>query len=151
MPQLRSSAGKIHKWANKCFCFCFKGERLFFFFLVAPLHGRGILVPWPEIRPQPPTVEAWSPKHWTTKQFWRGLFLIISYKLFFGMILKGCHCKPCAMWDSWPLEERILILGQRWVLTTQSFSCSKVLLKYNRDRESFWHRHQKETERVPTC
>ena len=27
--------------------------------------------------------------------------------------------------------------------------CNKVLLKYKRDRESFWHRHQKGTERVP--
>ena len=29
--------------------------------------------------------------------------------------------------------------------------CSKVLLRYKRDRESFWHRHQKGTERVPPC
>ena len=27
--------------------------------------------------------------------------------------------------------------------------CSKVLLKCKRDRESFWHRHQKGAERVP--
>ena len=27
--------------------------------------------------------------------------------------------------------------------------CNKVLLKYERDRESFWHRHQKGAERVP--
>ena len=26
-----------------------------------------------------------------------------------------------------------------------------VLLKYKGDRESFWHRHQKEAERVPPC
>ena len=29
--------------------------------------------------------------------------------------------------------------------------CNKVLLKYKGDRESFWHRHQKEAERVPPC
>ena len=29
--------------------------------------------------------------------------------------------------------------------------CSKVLLRYKRDRENFWHRHQKGTERVPPC
>ena len=29
--------------------------------------------------------------------------------------------------------------------------CNKVLLKYKGDRESFWHRYQKETERVPPC
>ena len=28
---------------------------------------------------------------------------------------------------------------------------NKVLLKYKGDRESFWHRHQKGVERVPTC
>ena len=47
---------------------------------------------WP-----PLAEEAWSPKHWTTKQLWRGLFLILSYKLFFNTVLKGCHCQPCAM------------------------------------------------------
>ena len=35
------------------------------------------------MKPQPPTVEAWSPKHWTTKQLWKGLFLILSDTLFF--------------------------------------------------------------------
>ena len=29
--------------------------------------------------------------------------------------------------------------------------CNKVLLKYKRDRESFWHRYQKGAERVPLC
>ena len=29
--------------------------------------------------------------------------------------------------------------------------CNKVLLKYKRGRESFWHRHQKWAERVPPC
>ena len=29
------------------------------------------------------------------------------------------------------------------------FFCNKVLLKYKRDRESFWHRHQKGTESAP--
>ena len=29
--------------------------------------------------------------------------------------------------------------------------CNKVLLKYKGNRESFWHRHQKGAERVPTC
>ena len=52
---------------------------------------------------------------------------------------------------SWPLEERISIRGQRRGLTIWSFLRSKVLLKYNRDRESFWHRYQKGTEKVPPC
>ena len=29
--------------------------------------------------------------------------------------------------------------------------CNKVLLKYKRDRKSFWHRHQKGADRVPLC
>ena len=29
----------------------------------------GILVPWPGIKPEPPAVEAWSPSHWTTREF----------------------------------------------------------------------------------
>ena len=29
------------------------------------------------------------------------------------------------------------------------FFCNKFLLKYKRDRESFWHRHQKGTESAP--
>ena len=29
--------------------------------------------------------------------------------------------------------------------------CNRVLLEYKRDRESFWHRHQKGAERGPLC
>ena len=36
-----------------------------------------------------------------------------------------------------------------WSLT--NFLCNKVLLKYKRDRESFWLRHQKGAERLPPC
>ena len=53
-------------------------------------------------------------------------------------------------WNLWPLE-KILIQAQRWGFTTCYFLCSKDLLKYNRDRVSFFHRHQKGTERVPAC
>ena len=34
-------------------------------------------------------------------------------------------------------------------LTNWSFLCSKVLFKYNRDGESFWHRKQKAKESAP--
>ena len=30
--------------------------------------GYGILVPWPGIEPTPPAMEAWSVKHWSTKE-----------------------------------------------------------------------------------
>ena len=36
-------------------------------------------------------------------------------------------------------------------LDYSKFLCNKVLLKYKRDRESFWHRHQKGAERVTPC
>ena len=42
-------------------------------------------------------------------------------------------------------------LGPEIRLDYSELLCNKVLLKYKRDKESFWHRHQKEVERVPTC
>ena len=42
----------------------------------------------------------------------------------------------------WPLEVKSSSQGQRQGLITQSF-CAIEFLKYKRDRESFWHRHQK--------
>ena len=38
-----------------------------FFFLAMPL-SRWILVPWPGIKPTPPTLEAWRLSHWTTRE-----------------------------------------------------------------------------------
>ena len=58
-------------------------------------------------------------------------------------------CEGCR--DSWPPEEKNSTCSQWRDLITQSFVCSKVLLKYKRDGESFWHRYQKGTERVPPC
>ena len=40
-------------------------------------------------------------------------------------------------------------LGPVRRLDLSELLCNKVLLKYKRDRESFWHRHQKGAERVP--
>ena len=51
-------------------------------------------------------------------------------------------------WDTWPPEEKNSIWVQRWGLITQLLH-NRVLLKYKRDRESFWYRHQKGAERVP--
>ena len=39
--------------------------------------------------------------------------------------------------------------GPETRLDLSELLCNKVLLKYKRDRESFWHRHQKGAERVP--
>ena len=40
-------------------------------------------------------------------------------------------------------------LGPVTRLDHSELLCNKVLLKYKRDRESFWHRHQKGAEGVP--
>ena len=42
-------------------------------------------------------------------------------------------------------------LGPVTRLDHSELLCNKVLLKYKRDRERFWHRHQKGAERVPPC
>ena len=42
-------------------------------------------------------------------------------------------------------------LGPVMRLDRSELLCNTVLLKYKRDRESFWHRHQKRAERVPPC
>ena len=39
--------------------------------------------------------------------------------------------------------------GPETRLDCSDLLCSKVLLKYKRDGERFWHRHQKGAERVP--
>ena len=39
--------------------------------------------------------------------------------------------------------------GPEMRLDRSELLCNKVLWKYKRDRESFWHRHQKGEERVP--
>ena len=75
-------------------------------------------------------------------QFLFHLILLINQLK--GWKFAAVSCVLCQ--DSWPPEERISIRGQRRGLTTWSFLCSQILLKYNRDRESFWHRHQKGTE-----
>ena len=59
--------------------------------------------------------------------------------------------KPRRCWYSWPPEEKNSIWSQRWGLMAQSFCIIIFSLKYKRDRESFWHRHQKGAERVPPC
>ena len=41
------------------------------------------------------------------------------------------------------ISEEDLASGPRPGLITQELLCSRVLLKWKRDRESFWHRHQK--------
>ena len=42
-------------------------------------------------------------------------------------------------------------LGPGTGLDHSELLCNKVLLKHKGERESFWHRHQKGAERIPTC
>ena len=46
------------------------GENLFKNFIFWPCHeAGGILVPWPGIESGHPAVKAWSPNHWTAREF----------------------------------------------------------------------------------
>ena len=47
----------------------------------------GILVPQPEIEPVPLALEAWSPNHWTTREFPSFQFSIFSLIISFGSVL----------------------------------------------------------------
>ena len=54
-------------------------------FLVKYYQACGILVPSPGIKPRPPTVEVWSPNHWTTKDVSARLSFLLSFlSLFFA-------------------------------------------------------------------
>ena len=82
----------------------------------------------------------------------------------------------CGLWDLSSLtRERICALCERLLLLAMNDAgilglwrrriqsgpvtklhhsellCNQVLLKYKRDRESFWRRHQRWAERVPPC
>ena len=46
-------------------------------------------------------------------------------------------------------EEEDLAVGPGTGLITQELLCSRVLLKWKRDRESFWHRYQKGDRECP--
>ena len=62
------------------------------------------------------------------------------FNLYAEYIMQNCKVVVASHvlhWDSRPAEDRISSWGQRRGLPTRSFWCSEVLLKYNRDRESF--------------
>ena len=65
---------------------------------------------------------------------------------------KNLKCCCWAMKDA-----RILDLQRKFNprpvtrLDCSELLCKKVLLEYKRDRESFWHIHQKGAERLPPC
>ena len=53
---------------------CYLPLQLFFFRLLATV--RGILVPWPGIKPMAPAVEVWSLNHWTDREIPCALLLL---------------------------------------------------------------------------
>ena len=71
---------------------------------------------------------------WATELNWTGRLLL-------------CYERH---WHSWTPEERNSIWGQ-WQDDRSEILCNKVFSKYKRDRENFWHRHQKGAERVSPC
>ena len=67
------------------------------------------------------------------------------------MNVKVGSCEPCVMPGFMTSGGEDFDVAPEIRLDYSEFLCSKVSLKYNKDWESFWHRHQKGTERVPTC
>ena len=61
------------------------------------------------------------------------------------LLWPACDAGICGLW------RRGIQSGPEMRFEHSKFLCSKVLSKYKRDQESFWHRHQKGTERAPPC
>ena len=54
---------------------------VFFFFFFWPLPAAcKIFAPQPGVEPESPAVEAWSPNHWTTREFPSSFFTLIFPK-----------------------------------------------------------------------
>ena len=51
----------------------------------------GILVHWPGIKPAPPAVEAWSPNHWTAREFPLSFFLSIYRSIYLPIKMLIAH------------------------------------------------------------
>ena len=61
---------------------------LFFFFFWPRCAACGILVPPPEIKPGSPALEAWSPNHWTAREFPETLLFAILHKKKYSEVKK---------------------------------------------------------------
>ena len=56
----------------------------YYYYFFGPHHTAcGILAPRPGIEPAPPAVEAWSPNHWTTREFPRLLSKVNFFSHFY--------------------------------------------------------------------
>ena len=101
--------------------------------------------------------------------FWEVIFknyFVDHFHPYFSVLCLGTPI--IWMWDLLAQSERLFLnhtktlgflatggeefnLGPETRLDRSELLCDKILLKYKGDRESFWHRHQKGVERVPTC
>ena len=96
-----------------------------FFFLLHHLVC-GFLAPWPGIKPRPVVVKAWSPDHWTTKEF---LFLkvpldTVHLKSTFGPLPTKVHIVKalvfpvvmhgCESWTIKKAEHRRIDPSELW-------------------------------------
>ena len=66
-------------------------------------------------------------------------------------VLKICHYELWIMLGFLASRREEFYLGPVTWLDCSELLCKKALLEYKRDRESFWHKHQKGTERLPPC
>ena len=66
----------------------------------------------------------------------------------FFLPLRGCSCEQWMVLGCLASRGEEFNSGPESRLDHSELLCSTVLLKYQRDRESFLHRHQKGTERV---
>ena len=73
--------------------------------------------------------------------------------IWYKLLCKQCQWKVVA--EPWKMPEFLASRGEEFNpgperrLDPSELLCNRVLLKYKRDRYSFWHRHQKGAERVP--
>ena len=89
------------------------------------LAACGILVPWPEIEPVPPTLEAWSLNHWTTREvpmkIFKAIFHIVSLHIYSGTIL-DCLIYHWMLWIFSSLKSLIFI--SLYPQDSKCFSCT---------------------------
>ena len=76
------------------------------------------------------------------------ILLTVKKSKFTAFPMKGYCCKPCVMPGFITSGEADFDPGAETSLDDVEILYSKVLLKYERDRESFFYGHQKKTERV---
>ena len=86
MLLLFPSSHKYFTFRNLVRHFLFYLFLIYFLFFWPHHEACGILVPQPGIEPGPSTVRAWSPNHWTAREF-PDIFYFFINDLFFCLII----------------------------------------------------------------